>query len=166
MIDVFDQWAEHLASDLNAIDNIQHLLGADDVFGLEKLLLLNATVCRALFDEAASLSVSLHAQNRTVSGYNRNEIQRLNSLANKQIRLSGCITGQWKLGQELKLSYRKICDKIIHVNSLQLWKSPNPKDPSFFINSAHDVKENREMKFYHLRWSQFGSMLRDVVGDA
>ena len=166
MIDVFNKWAEQIAGDLEAIDNIQELLKADDIFGLEKLLLMNATICRSLFDEAATLSSALHSEDQTVSGFDVQEIGRLNSLAKKRLTLSGSISGYWELGQELKLSYRKVCDKIIHVNSLQLWKSPNPHDPSFFINSDHDVKKEGDMKLYHVKWSQFGSMLRDVIGDS
>jgi hypothetical protein len=60
VIDEFPQWSAELAKSLQDLSDIGKLLAGDEVFKIERLLLVNSVICRGLFDEAKSLSMMLN----------------------------------------------------------------------------------------------------------
>jgi hypothetical protein len=158
MLDSPNEWRVELLEIADELSKVRDLLSMDNPFLLERPLLYGATISRAIFEQSEEAVAFI---NKGGNHFDPNLARKVNQIGGTVLQLDGCVGGPWELNQVFSISKRKLCNQIIHAHALQLWKSPDIKDPSFFIGSKKSLRN--EKRFYHVKWSQFRSTLTDLA---
>lgn len=144
-----------------------NFLRSDDVATLGDVALCGSFIARRVFEEARNAEVQFKEGE---FHFAKETAIKLVELSREPISLSGCWNINHKsahptlvMGAHETLQYFDLFSQIIHVDPLQLWKSGNEKDPSFWFASPEHNNHPKRNRFYRMSWSRFGGCLSEVA---
>ncbi|MFT5743657.1 MAG: hypothetical protein ACI86S_001730 [Paracoccaceae bacterium] len=166
-LDEKEHWAEELrtrsANAKQALDS----LGKEDLVVIGDTLLIGAFIGRRLLEEG--LQSEQHVRDGK-KHFASDSVLRLSDLAKRQIHLGGC----WKidlrsdepildLNSNETLTLVSLLNQIIHLGSIQLWKSPSRENPCFWVGSPEHTNSKKTARFHRVYWSSFSDWLGEIA---